>query len=284
MAQTPNAIRLTGPDQTTARRDLMEKTGKVFLIGAGPGDPDLLTVKALRCLQSAEVVIYDRLVSDEIMELVPKDAVLVPVGKAPKHHMVPQEGINELLVEHAHKATTIVRLKGGDPFIFGRGSEEAQRLVEAGIPFEVVPGITAAQGCSTSLHVPLTHRGMATGVRYVTGHCRNDVPLDLNWSSLADEATTLVVYMGLAAIEQISRELIANGMRADIPVLAISKGTTKDERHVLADLRSIHQVAKQAELKAPTLFIIGEVASFTGQLHVDEGTPIATPAKEAAHG
>lgn len=258
----------------------MQKPGTVYLIGAGPGDPDLLTVKALRYLQKADVVVYDRLVSDEIMALVPEDAKLVAVGKAPKQHIVPQDQINELLVEYARSTNIVVRLKGGDPFIFGRGSEEAQRLVEAGVPFKVIPGITAAQGCATSLHVPLTHRGLATGVRYVTGHCRNDVPLDLNWSSLADEETTLVVYMGLAAIEEISRELIAHGMRADMPVLAISKGTTRDERHILADLRSVHQVAKQQNLRAPTLFIIGEVASFTGQLQIDPSFQIETIAPQ----
>ena len=245
-----------------------ETPGTVYLIGAGPGDPDLLTVKALRFIQKADVVVYDRLVSNEIMALVPENAKLVSVGKAPKRHIASQEEINEILVEQAMEAEVVVRLKGGDPFIFGRGSEEAQRLVEAGVPFKVIPGITAAQGCATSLHVPLTHRGLATGVRYVTGHCRNDVPLDLNWDSLADEDTTLVVYMGLAAIEEISRELIAHGMDAEMPVLAISKGTTKDERHILADLRSVYQVAKQEDLKAPTLFIIGRVASFTGQLQV----------------
>lgn len=252
----------------------MQKTGPrnpgtVYLIGAGPGDPDLLTVKALRCLQQAEVVVYDRLVSKEIMALVPEDAKLVAVGKASRHHLVPQDRINDILVEEAMEFSNVVRLKGGDPFIFGRGSEEAQRLVEAGVPFKVIPGITAAQGCATSLHVPLTHRGLATGVRYVTGHCRNDVPLDLNWKSLADEDTTLVVYMGLAAIEEISRELIAHGMSADLPVLAISKGTTRDERHVVADLANIFDIAKREELKAPTLFIIGHVASFTGQLQVN---------------
>ena len=264
----------------------MQKPGTVYLIGAGPGDPDLLTVKALRYLQKADVVVYDRLVSEEIMALVPQSAKLVAVGKAPKHHIVPQDQINELLVEHARSADIVVRLKGGDPFIFGRGSEEAERLVEAGVPFKVIPGITAAQGCATSLHVPLTHRGLATGVRYVTGHCRNDVPLDLNWSSLADEETTLVVYMGLAAIEEISRELIAHGMRSDMPVLAISKGTTRDERHVLADLSSIHQVAMQEQLRAPTLFIIGEVAAFTGRLQVDPAyqfDAVTTQLQEAAN-
>lgn len=242
----------------------MKNLGTVSLVGAGPGDPDLLTVKALRAIQSAEVVVYDRLVSDAIMALIPEGAETIGVGKAPKHHTLPQEDINALLVRLAKDGRRVVRLKGGDPFIFGRGSEEALTLAAAGIRVEVVPGITAAQGCSASTGVPLTHRGLATSVRYVTGHCRADEPLDLDWPSLASAETTLVIYMGAANIAEISAQLIKAGRGPDTPVLAVNNGTTPNERRLVSKLSSIATDAEAQAFSGPVLFFVGEVVSLYG--------------------
>jgi uroporphyrin-III C-methyltransferase len=239
----------------------MNRLGRVFLVGAGPGDPELLTLKAVRLMGCADIVVYDRLVSAEVLELVPASARRVPVGKAPKCHPVPQDQINEMLVSLAQQGLTVVRLKGGDPYIFGRGSEEIECLKAAGIPYEVAPGITAAQGCSAATGVPLTHRGLATGVRYVTGHCRADLPLNLDWAGMADEETTLVVYMGAANMPEIAGKLIAEGLPGGIPVLAINNGTTPAERRLIARLDSIAELARAADFTGPVLFIIGRVVS-----------------------
>src|SRR5262245_49832294 len=235
--------------------------GKVMLVGAGPGDPELLTLKALRAIAGADVVIYDRLVAPEILDLIPVGAARISVGKQAGRHPIAQHEINEILVRAARGGRCVVRLKGGDPFIFGRGCEEAAELARAGIPFEVVPGITAAQGCAAAAGVPLTHRGLATGVRYVTGHCRADEPLDLDWASLADPTTTLVLYMGLANIDEIVRQLIAHGLPGDTPALAISQGTTAREQHVRAPLVALPAAAQRARLPGPVLFIIGRVTA-----------------------
>lgn len=237
---------------------------QVFLVGSGPGDPDLLTVKAARLIREAEVVIYDRLVAPEIMRLVNRHAIRVPVGKESKRHPVPQNKINELLIHHARSGRLTVRLKGGDPFIFGRGSEEALALRSAGFDCEIVPGITAAQGCSASTGVPLTHRGLASGVRYVTGHCRQDLPLDLDWQGLANCETTLVVYMGAANIREISDRLIECGLAEDTPVLAVNNGTTPRERRLRSDLGAVAYAAEAAKFSGPLLFIIGRVVSLYG--------------------
>jgi len=239
----------------------MKRLGRVFLVGAGPGDPELLTLKALRLLGRAEVVVYDRLVSPEILALAPKGARMIPVGKAPKCHPVPQDQINRMLVRLASQGQTVVRLKGGDPFVFGRGSEEMEALRAAGIPYEVAPGITAAQGCAAAAGVPLTHRGLATGVRYVTGHCRGDRPLELDWAGLADPETTLVVYMGAASIAGIAAELIAHGMPADLPVLAVNNGTTRNERRLVSRLDAVAAEAGEAGFDGPMLFLVGHVVS-----------------------
>ena len=206
--------------------------GTVFLVGAGPGDPELLTLKAARLIAAAEFVIYDRLVPDGILKLVPRGTARINVGKHSGHHPVPQAEINRILVRLARTGRRVVRLKGGDPFIFGRGCEEADALDRAGIPYEVVPGITAAQGCAASARVPLTHRGLATGVLFVTGHCKADEPLNLDWTSLADPATTLVVYMGMANIDEIAGNLIAHGLTGDTPTLAVCQGTSPCERQI----------------------------------------------------
>ncbi len=253
----------------------------VYLVGAGPGDPDLLTVKALRLIRTADVVVYDRLVSKEIMALVPDGGSLISVGKAPKHHTVPQDRINEILAEQALAGRMVVRLKGGDPLIFGRGSEEAAYLRARGIPVEYVPGITAAQGASATTGIPLTHRGVADSVRYVTGHRAKDKPLDLDWSSLADAGSTLVVYMGAANIAEISHNLMLFGLSPDTPVMAISSATTPSETRLVTDLGQVEHRIRHADMPAPMLFIIGQVVSLRPERAVSLATRYQPP--EAAH-
>ena len=243
----------------------MNKAGHVYLVGAGPGDPDLLTVKAMRALSQADVVVYDRLVSREVLEFVPQESRLISVGKSPRCHPFPQAEINRVLVREAMRGHTVVRLKGGDPFIFGRGSEEATELAAAGLKVEVIPGITAAQGCSAVAGIPLTHRGLASGVRFVTGHCRDDRPLELDWDGLADPDTTLVVYMGAANIAQISDQLTASGLPRQTPVLAINNGTTPREKRLVSTLASIARETENAEFSGPILFIIGRVVSLASE-------------------
>jgi uroporphyrin-III C-methyltransferase len=240
--------------------------GKVILVGAGPGDPELLTLKAARAIASADVVVYDQLVSVEILELVGDGAALINVGKRAGHHPVPQDEINELLIKLGRSGRTVVRLKGGDPFIFGRGGEEALELKRAKIPFEVIPGITSAQGCAALAGVPLTHRGLATGVRYVTGHCRGNAPLDLDWESLADVNTTLVVYMGLSNIAEIATKLILHGLPADTPAIAVCQGTSPRERRLFSPLALLPAAAHAAKFSGPVLFIIGRVTALAAEL------------------
>lgn len=253
----------------------MGDNGRVILVGAGPGDPELLTLKAHRVIQSADAIVYDRLVSDDILDLVPAGVTRFDVGKRPQHHPVPQEEINELLISLARAGRAVVRLKGGDPLMFGRGGEEAIALRAAGVLFEIVPGITSAQGTSAASEVPLTHRGVATSVRYLTGHCRGDADLDFDWEGLADPDTTLVVYMGLSNISEISRQLIVHGRAACTPVLAVSKATRPDERRLVAMLGEIPDAVADAGLDSPVLFIIGEVVSLAKFAEVPLNVPDA---------
>jgi uroporphyrin-III C-methyltransferase len=244
----------------------MQQSGKVFLVGAGPGDPELLTVKALRILRQAEIIVFDRLVSNDVLDLAPAHASRIDVGKQARCHPVPQHEINALIIRLAQAGKRVVRLKGGDPFIFGRGGEEAIALAKAGIPFEVIPGVTAAQACAASAGVPLTHRGIANGVRYLTGHIREDGGLDFDWRGLCDPQTTLVIYMGLASIPEITERLLAEGCGAETPVLAVSMGTTVYERRLLSSLGRIAHDLGAAKLVSPALFIIGEVAALSAIL------------------
>lgn len=241
-------------------------SGHVFLVGAGPGDPDLLTLRAYRLLQSGDALVYDRLVSQEILDIVPAGATRIDVGKQPRNHPVSQEEINEILINLARAGRRVVRLKGGDPLMFGRGGEEALALSAAGVPFEIVPGISSAQGVSSSVMVPLTHRGIASGVRYLTGHCRAGAELDFDWEGLADKQTTLVVYMGLVNVAEIARQLEAHGRDPLTPVMAVSNTTRPDEIHLVSTLGKIADDVNRAGLKPPTLFIIGEVVGLAATL------------------
>lgn len=240
---------------------MMKGRGRVYLVGAGPGDPDLLTVKALRLIQSADVIVFDRLVSKGILELAGSQTRMIDVGKRPQHHPVSQAEIQRILIELADEGGTIVRLKGGDPFLFGRGGEELLDLLSHGIVVDVVPGITSAQGCAAAAGLPLTHRGVASGIRYITGHCRADMDLDFDWQGLADADTTLVVYMGRANIGSIAERLMAHGRAAQTPVLAVNNGTRIGEHHTVARLDEIAAVISKANPSGPVLFVIGEVVA-----------------------
>lgn len=239
--------------------------GEVYLVGAGPGDPDLLTFKALRLMQQADVIVYDRLVSEPILSLCRRDADKIYVGKARSDHAVPQEGINALLVRLASEGKRVCRLKGGDPFIFGRGGEEIEELFAAKVKFQVVPGITAASGCSAYAGIPLTHRDYAQSVRFLTGHLKEGSP-ELPWSELIYENQTLVLYMGLVGLEKICQQLIAHGQRPDMPVALVSKGTTPEQTVVVGTLADIASKVEGSGIAAPTLTIIGEVVKLRDKL------------------
>lgn len=245
--------------------------GEVYLVGAGPGDPDLLTFKALRLIRQADIVLYDRLVSEPILKLVRQDAELINVGKERSNHLVPQESINDLLVRHAKEGKRILRLKGGDPFIFGRGGEEIECLAEQGINFQVVPGITAASGCSAYSGIPLTHRDYSQSVRFITGHLKNNT-CDLPWSEFVQAKQTLVFYMGLTGLPVITQSLMRYGMPKTSHIALISKGTTRDQRVVVGTLESIVSLVEVAKLAAPSLIIVGEVVKLRGKLNWKEET------------
>ncbi|EHU5002669.1 uroporphyrinogen-III C-methyltransferase [Vibrio vulnificus] len=239
------------------------KHGEVALVGAGPGDPELLTLKALNYLQQAEVVLYDYLVSDEIIALVANDAILVCVGKRAGHHSVPQEKTNQLLVDFAKQGYKVVRIKGGDPFVFGRGGEELEVLADAGITFQVVPGITAAAGATAYAGIPLTHRDYAQSAMFITGHLKAESD-QLDWSTLARGQQTLVIYMGLMKSNYIQEQLIKHGRRAQTPIAIIERGTQLSQKVFKGQLSELSDLAKKAE--APALIVIGEVVQLSQKL------------------
>lgn len=252
--------------QLLAAQSQQQRQGEVYLVGAGPGDPDLLTFRALRLMQKADVVLYDRLVSAEIMELVRRDAEKIYVGKARSNHTLPQPQINQLLVEQALAGKRVVRLKGGDPFIFGRGGEELETLLEHNIRFQVVPGITAASGAASYAGIPLTHRDHAQSVVFATGHLQ-DNSINLDWPALVQEKQTLVFYMGLTGLSVISEQLTAHGMPANTPVAMVQSATTNKQKVITGTLDNIVTRAQQQHIRPPTLIIVGSVVDLHHKLN-----------------
>ncbi len=239
--------------------------GEVYLVGAGPGAPDLLTFRALRLMQQADVIVYDHLVSPEIIDLARRDSEKIYVGKERQKHTLAQDSINTLLADLAMAGKRVVRLKGGDPFIFGRGGEEIETLMQQGINFQVVPGITAASGCATYAGIPLTHRDHAQSCTFVTGHLK-DNSINLNWSQLAAPNQTIVIYMGLIGLEKICQSLIAHGSPNDLPIALIQQGTTSHQRVITGTLTTMPDIIASSSIKPPTLIIIGTVVTLHDKL------------------
>lgn len=273
--QGPIVEQILSGQEAAARKSLDEvladssestHRGEVYLVGGGPGDPDLLTFRALRLMQQCDVCVYDKLVSPEVMELVRRDAELIYVGKSRDQHTLPQEEINALLARLALEGKRVLRLKGGDPFIFGRGGEEIETLMQHGVPFQVVPGITAANGVSSYAGIPLTHRDYAQACLFITGHLKEG-SLDLDWVAMSRPHQTVVIYMGLVGMAQICQQLIAHGVSPDMPAAVVQQGTTPRQRVVTATLKDLAAKVSEAKIKAPCLTIIGEVVQLREKLN-----------------
>ncbi len=262
--QTDDARKLL--DRLIEEGSGQSQMGEVYLVGAGPGDPDLLTFKAVRLMQQADVMVYDRLVSKTILDMANRNAERIYVGKEKDNHAVPQDKINDLLVDLAKAGKRVLRLKGGDPFIFGRGGEEIETLAEQSVPFQVVPGITAASGCASYSGIPLTHRDYAQSCSFATGHLK-DGSINLNWDQLVQPNHTIVFYMGLTGIKVISEQLQAHGMKGDMPAALIEQGTTRNQRVHIGTVANLPELVKTSGVRAPTLTIIGNVVKLHEKLH-----------------
>ena len=278
--QGPIVERILSGQEAAARNSLNEllsnkssatHNGEVYLVGGGPGDPDLLTFRALRLMQQCDVCVYDKLVSPEVLELVRRDAELIYVGKSRDQHTLPQEQINALLAKLALEGKRVLRLKGGDPFIFGRGGEEIETLMQQGVPFQVVPGITAANGVSSYAGIPLTHRDYAQACLFITGHLKDGL-LNLDWEAMSRPHQTVVIYMGLVGLAEICQQLILRGVSPDMPVAVVQQGTTQQQRVVTATLETLAIKVAAAEMKPPCLTIIGEVVQLREKLNWFEPT------------
>ena len=278
--QSPIVERILSGQEAAARNSLNEllsskaeptHNGEVYLVGGGPGDPDLLTFRALRLMQQCDVCVYDKLVSPEVLELVRRDAELIYVGKSRVQHTLPQEQINALLAKLALEGKRVLRLKGGDPFIFGRGGEEIETLMQQGVPFQVVPGITAANGVSSYAGIPLTHRDYAQACLFITGHLKDGL-LNLDWEAMSRPHQTVVIYMGLVGLAEICQQLILRGVSPDMPVAVVQQGTTQQQRVVTATLETLAIKVAAAAMKPPCLTIIGEVVQLREKLNWFEPT------------
>ncbi|MFM2440667.1 MAG: hypothetical protein RLZZ349_394 [Pseudomonadota bacterium] len=278
--QGPIVERILSGQEAAARNSLNEllsskaeptHNGEVYLVGGGPGDPDLLTFRALRLMQQCDVCVYDKLVSPEVLELVRRDAELIYVGKSRDQHTLPQEQINALLAKLALEGKRVLRLKGGDPFIFGRGGEEIETLMQQGVPFQVVPGITAANGVSSYAGIPLTHRDYAQACLFITGHLKDGL-LNLDWEAMSRPHQTVVIYMGLVGLAEICQQLILRGVSPDMPVAVVQQGTTQQQRVVTATLETLAIKVAAAAMKPPCLTIIGEVVQLREKLNWFEPT------------
>jgi uroporphyrin-III C-methyltransferase len=254
------------------------RTGKVWLVGAGPGDPELLTLKAFRAIHSADIIFYDQLVSAEICALFPKNTPAFYVGKVKDNHSIPQDELNQLLVSKAQTGLIICRIKGGDPFVFGRGGEELLALRSAGVNAEVIPGITSASGCSTYADIPLTHRGISQGCTFVTGHAEKS--LDVNWNALAQLNHTLVFYMGLTSAETIAQKLLLGGLAATTPVAIIENGCRKNQRTLITELSDLSASIEREQVQSPALIVVGHVVSLHEKLQPEYWSVMAAEANQ----
>ena len=259
------AKQMLGEQFASGQDSVKQRVGEVYLVGGGPGDPDLLTFRALRLMQKSDVILYDRLVAPEIVDLCRRDARRIYVGKARDKHSVPQQDINQMLVDLARQGHRVCRLKGGDPFIFGRGGEEIDLLSQCDIPFQVVPGITAASGCASYAGIPLTHRDYSQSVQFITGHLQSGAK-ELDWSGLVRERQTLVFYMGLLGLAKICQRLIEHGMPTETPIAMVERGTTPEQKVYVGTLKSMPERIKQIHVKPPTLIIVGEVVKLRDKL------------------
>ena len=241
--------------------------GKVYLVGAGPGDPELITVKGLTCIQKADVILYDRLINEELLSYAKKDAELIFCGKLPGYHTMQQETINHFLIRHAKKGKIVVRLKGGDPFVFGRGGEEAEALANNGIDFEIVPGITSGIAAAAYAGIPVTHRDFSSSVAFVTGHKRDGSQEEIKWESLAKGIDTIAIYMGISNLPYIRDQLIKHGKAPSTPVAVIQWGTLYEQRTVTATLETIVETVQQKRIENPSMIIIGEVVTLRDKIH-----------------